>query len=108
VIGSAYEQQRSGSFEANQVFHYYTFDAYAGERIDLRIASARLEGDFDVCFALLGPDGRQEIFVDGPPGKTAADPELVGYELTKTGTYTIIVYTVSGGKGRYQLMFSRE
>lgn len=108
LIGNAHEQERYGSFESNHVFHYYTFDAYAGERISLRMASTQLEGDFDLCLALLGPDGRQEIFVDGSPGRSTADPELTDYELTKTGTYTIVVYTTSGGLGRYQLMFSRE
>ncbi len=98
---------RAGFFDRPDVFHYYQFNASAGQLITLRVASSSDE-NLDIGFALLDPAGAQVAFADDSTGENPLDPELVGYRVNTSGTYTVIVYALTDAAGTYELSFQRQ
>ncbi|NDJ35148.1 MAG: hypothetical protein GYB64_10815 [Chloroflexi bacterium] len=92
----------AGRFDAPGVFHTYQFEGAAGETIALSVESfAPEDAPIDPGFALLAPDGSQQVFVDDVGD--ALDPVLAGYTLSQTGTYTVMVYAFTDAVGRYEI-----
>jgi hypothetical protein len=108
ILGDQPNGVLTGRFDAPNVFHYYQFNATAGDRITLRVVSTSERGQLDVGFALLGPDGLQAAFVDDSDGDNPLDPSLIRYEAVETGTYTVIVYAFGDATGSYELSYIRE
>lgn len=94
-----------GIIAAASTFHYYQFDATAGDRISLRVGVSNTTGAFDLGFALLNPDGTQLAFADD--SGTGLDPALANFTLPQTGTYTVVVYALTSGSGEYQITLNR-
>ncbi|MBN1310293.1 MAG: PPC domain-containing protein [Anaerolineae bacterium] len=97
-----------GSFAQPNVFHFYQFNASAGDKISLAVYSANQEGELEIGFALLGPNGLQMVFADDSQSDNPSDPELIDYEVTQTGTFTVIVYSFNDATGTYDLEYSRK
>ncbi|HEC21775.1 MAG TPA: hypothetical protein ENI95_02530 [Chloroflexi bacterium] len=108
IFGDDLTKTLPGRFEAPNVYHFYQFNATAGEMITLSVTSTSEEGELDIGFAVLGPDGIQQVFADDSEGDNPADPVLSGYEVPQTGTYTVVVYSFNDATGSYQITFSRE
>jgi hypothetical protein len=105
-FGDQPSQTLSGVFAAPNVFHYYQFNATAGDQITLRVASTGT--GIDIGFAIIGPSGEQLVFADDGQGSNPRDPELLRYEVRQTGTFTVIVYTFGSVGGAYDLEYLRE
>jgi hypothetical protein len=108
LFGDEPSGTRSGVFNAANVFHYYQFNATAGDSVTLTVTSAEDAEDIDIGFALLGPDGHQLAFADDSTGDRPNDPSLSDFEVRQTGTFTVVVYTFNGASGAYDLSFQRE
>ncbi len=108
VFGDEPAATRTGRLEAPGTFHYFQFNAEAGDRITLVARSESSVGLLDLGFAVLGPDGRQMVFADDSTGENPADPELQGYEVSQTGTYTIVIYSFNDAQGTYELRYERQ
>lgn len=110
--GGSFGDQASGNlpgaFAEQNVFHFYQFNAAAGDRISLVVTSSSTEDELDIGFALIAPNGLQLAFADHSEGANSADPALLGYRVTQTGTYTVIVYTFNAATGTYELQYERE
>jgi hypothetical protein len=108
IFGDQPNGTLTGRFDAPNVFHYYQFNATAGDRITLRVTSTSERGQLDIGFALLGPDGLQAVFVDDSDSDNPLDPSLIRYEAVETGTYTVVVYAFGDASGSYELSYIRE
>jgi hypothetical protein len=108
IFGDELTKALPGSFSQPNVFHVYQFNASAGDKITLAVYSVNQEGQVDVGFALLGPNGLQLVFADDSTGDNPPDPELVDYEMTQTGVFTVIVYSFTSATGTYELEYSRK
>jgi hypothetical protein len=96
---------RYGAIRAPNTFHTYQFNADAGDSITLTITSTSEQGTLSLGFVVLGPDGRQAASADN--FGAGLDPELVDYVPTRTGTYTVIVYSFDDATGTYELQYTR-
>lgn len=108
VFGDELAATRTGRLEAPGTFHYFQFNAEAGDRITLVAQSESSVGLLDLGFAVLGPDGRQMVFADDSTSENPSDPELRGYEVSLTGTYTVVVYSFNDAQGTYELRYERQ
>jgi hypothetical protein len=108
TFGDELNKVLPGSFAQPNVFHFYQFNASAGDKISLVVYSANQDGELEIGFGLLGPNGQQLIFADDSEGDNPSDPELVDYEVAQTGTFTVIVYSFNDATGTYELEYSRK
>ncbi|MCC6906292.1 MAG: hypothetical protein IT326_10655 [Anaerolineae bacterium] len=108
VFGDQISGVLPGRFEQPAVFHFYQFNAHAGDRISLSVVSASTDNILDLGFALLTPDGHQLVFADDSEGANPLDPSLQQVPIPQTGTCTVIVYALSDATGLYELSFARE
>jgi len=108
IFGKDLSGTRSGLIAEPNVFHYFQFDANSGDEITIRIISDTESGTLDLGFAILGPTGTQVVFADDASGEDTTDPALTNYRLTQTGTFTIVVYSLTEGTGSYTLSYSRQ
>jgi hypothetical protein len=97
----------SGRFEGPGVFHSYQFDAGEGDSVRLSITAQAYVEQLEVAVVVLGPDGAQFAFADAAAGVTPTAQALGGWQLTQTGTYTVLVYSLNGAPGAYQLELER-
>ncbi len=107
ILGDEPSATRSGRINAANVFHYYQFNAAAGDQITITVRSSNIVGELDMGFALLGPDGHQMIFADDAEDSDSPDPELIDYEVSQTGSYVIVVYAFNDALGTYELSYQR-
>ncbi|MBN1426904.1 MAG: PPC domain-containing protein [Anaerolineae bacterium] len=107
TFGDELSKVLPGSFAQPTVFHVYQFNANAGDRISLAVHSVNQNGELEIGFALLGTNGLQLIFADDSTGDNPSDPEL-DYQVTQTGTFTVIVYSFNDATGTYDLVYSRK
>lgn len=107
LFGDGGSQTLPGVFTAPNVFHYFQFQAVAGDRITLQVDSTSAAG-VDIGFAIIGPSGEQLVFEDDGRNDNVKDPEMIRYFVHQTGMYTVIVYTFNGLNGTYDLEFLRE
>lgn len=108
IFGDEIAKVLPGSFSRPNVFHFYQFNASAGDKISLVVYSVSQEGQLDIGFALLGPTGLQLVFADDSTSDNPPDPELADYEVTQTGVFTVIVYSFTNAIGTYELDYSRK
>lgn len=108
IFGNELTKVLPGSFSQPNVFHVYQFNASAGDKISLVVYSVNREGQMDLGFALLGPNGRQLVFADDSISDNPPDPELVNYEVNQAGVFTVIVYSFTNATGTYELEYSRK
>jgi hypothetical protein len=104
-FGSSAAEKRTGVFSALNVFHVYQFDAAAGEHI--RIVAEPADELLRIALSLIGPAGVQIAF-DGDIEPSEGGPKTMSLTLTQTGSYTLIVYSLDGTSGSYDLEFVRE
>jgi hypothetical protein len=97
---------RSGNFALLNVFHVYQFNGSPGERITLA-AVLPDDSDLKLGIAILSPTGQETAFIDFND-QTDNTLSLENFTLAQTGTYTVIVYTLNGASGSYDLTFQRE
>lgn len=108
AFGDAQSGTLQGYFQERNVFHIYQFNASANDKVSLTISSTSETGELDIGFAVLGPNGLQLTFADHSDGDNPADPALLQYQLSQTGTYTVIVYTFNDATGIYEITYLRE
>lgn len=109
VFGDELNAKRSGHLTAPNVFHYYQFNGRAGDSITLSVLSDNSAGNLELGVALLAPDGTQAAFVANQGSVRSRDPRPDSFQLTETGTYTIVVYALHDeARGTYELDFVRE
>jgi hypothetical protein len=97
----------SGRFEGPNVFHGYQFDAVEGDSVRLSITAQAYVEELEVAVVVLGPDGAQFAFADAVAGVTPTAQPLGDWQLTQAGTYTVVVYSLNGAPGAYQLELER-
>jgi hypothetical protein len=98
----------SGRFEGPGVFHSYQFDADRGDTVRLTLTAQASADELELAVVVLGPDGAQFAFADAAVDAVPTDLVLGEWGLTQTGTYTIVVYSLNGVPGVYQLGFERD
>jgi hypothetical protein len=97
----------SGRFEGPGVFHSYQFDADEGDTVRLSATAQAFVDELEFAVVVLGPDGAQFAYADAAVGVAPADLVLGEWQLTRTGTYSIVVYSLNGVPGVYQLGLER-
>jgi len=108
VFGANSAESLPGRVTAPSVFHYYQFNARAGDKISLAVYSVSGSGKLEMGFALLGPNGKQIVFADDSDSEFPQDPELKDYVILQNGTYTVIVYSFTPATGTYDLELRRN
>jgi hypothetical protein len=98
----------SGRFEQPGVFHSYQFHADEGDPVRLSITAHAYAEELEMAVVVLGPDGAQFAYADAAAGMTPTAQALGEWQLTQTGTYTIVVYSLNGVPGTYQLELERD
>ncbi|NDJ51727.1 MAG: hypothetical protein GYB68_01430 [Chloroflexi bacterium] len=96
----------SATIEAPRVFHVYQVNASAGDLISVELSSSTLTGELNLAMALLDPSGNQLVFVDDTP--TSSDPSLQLYQIQATGSYVLVVYSLTIGTGSYDISYERR
>ena len=81
----------------------YSFEGTAGDKI--AISMNRLDDDLDPFLQLVGPDG--SLLVSDDDGGGDYNSLIVGYELPKSGTYTILAGSYEGlSSGGFELVLT--
>jgi hypothetical protein len=104
-FGSSEAGQRTGVFAERNAFHMYQFNGTAGNH--LTIVVAPVDETLDIALSLIGPAGLQIAF-DGSIEPGESEPKSMHLTLTQTGNYTLIIYSLDGSFGSYDLEFTRE
>jgi hypothetical protein len=106
-FGEEHQVFSDGTLEGSGVFHTYQFTGAAGDRISISVAVRRHTGELTPVMTLLGPDGRQ-LLAMSDTGEEPEEISLENYELTRTGTHTLLIYGIGAGRVVYSLDFLRE
>jgi hypothetical protein len=104
-FGSDDAAQRTGVFSERNVFHVYQFNGVAGD--DIIIVATPADQTLHIGLSLIGPTGLQIAF-DGNIEPSASGPKTMRLSLTQSGNYSLIIYTLDGTSGTYDLEFARE
>ncbi|HVR75585.1 MAG TPA: PPC domain-containing protein [Planctomycetota bacterium] len=82
---------------ANEASRWYSFEARAGERIDVEVAAARLGSALDPLLRILDPSGREAILCDDTPGSA---PDLrTGFTARSAGRHLLEIRDAAHGGG---------
>lgn len=116
VFGEEAEGSRLGEFTEESAFHMYQFSATAGDAVTIQILNDNQASPntfsnqlgLDIGFALLAPNGEQVTFADDLDPETNVDAALEDFIVEQTGSYIVVVYSFTGGEGRYELTYSKN
>lgn len=93
------EAQTSVTREVDGDIHVYSFEATAGDLLNLDIVGA---DGLDTSIVLRGPAGY--ILISDDDGGDNLNPELHNYWIEESGTYIVIVQSASADSGSYEIM----
>jgi len=97
--GIARGAQKSATLQANEL-HAYTFSGNSGDRISLELVAQ--DSGLDPFLALYDPSNHQVASNDDFDGLNS----LLEFQLTQSGTHTILVRGFGDTGGRYELRFN--
>jgi len=92
----------TGVLEAGKQEARFKCDGKKGDIWDMAVDARRFGSPLDVSLAILGPDGKEVIRNDDLPGTTDAG---LTYTLPLDGSYTLIVFDLSGKVGSRAAVF---
>lgn len=91
----------SGSLTASDAQAFFTFEGNVGDVISITI-----ESDIDTNLTLNDPSNY--FLISDEDGGSGVNPEITGYVLSQTGTFTVIVGSAVGDTGEFTLTIARE